>query len=631
MYKRFFGFKERPFKLVPDPAYLYLSRTHEEAMAHLTYAVSQGDGFVEITGEVGTGKTTLCRAFLESLDTSTEAAYIFNPKLDSIQLLKAINDEFGIASDARSTKALIDTLNEFLIEKKTGGKQVVLVVDEAQNLSKEVLEQLRLLSNLETTKDKLLQIVLVGQPELGEILDSYELRQLGQRITLSCHLAPLSFKETREYIQHRINISSQRPGMRFDNAALRSIYKFSRGLPRLINIICDRSLLTAFGLNRHRITGNIVRISARELSRKVKLKTGTMLEGRAGVVILSLLCITLSMIVLDRLDLFSINAKLKRSGPESGRSLPPGLSEKPAMTRAIPVQSPPVASRAPATRQDMAECPPEPVIVSAAPNEREKDGETDVSGPEPKIEPDAKPETELKTEPDAKPDTKPETKPKIGSFSGLMDFLKSAEPRASRSAALSGAMMRWNGDIEIKPYLDGINRVDVFFRLAAKQNGLSLHRIQSDLYTIYNLNLPSVLELHPPGRQTRIYLSVVKMDNEKITLTGGKENVLITVTREELSPVWSGVAFIPWKNFMSFDGTVPLNVTGEDILALKMHLRDIGFDDIDLTQVYDKKAEGAVRSIQEKHGISIDGFVGPLTKIILYNEKRSLKIPHLHE
>ncbi|MDD4071742.1 MAG: AAA family ATPase, partial [Desulfobacterales bacterium] len=197
MYKQFFGFKEKPFKLVPNPSYLFLSRCHEEALAHLTYAVSQSDGFVEITGEVGTGKTTLCRVFLETLGDNVEVAYIFNPRLDSLQLLKAINDELGIRSDAENTKDLIDILNQFLMEKKAAGRTVILLIDEAQNLSEEVLEQLRLLSNLETTLSKLIQIILVGQPELGKKLDSPNLRQLAQRITLRYHLRPLSRKETK--------------------------------------------------------------------------------------------------------------------------------------------------------------------------------------------------------------------------------------------------------------------------------------------------------------------------------------------------------------------------------------------------------------------------------------------------
>ena len=165
MYENFFGFKEKPFKLVPNPEYLFLSKSHEEALAHLTYALSQGDGFVEITGEVGTGKTTLCRAFLENLDDDAIAAYIFNPKLDPRQLIKTINDELGIKCKTDNTKDLIDNLNNFLMRQKTLRKKVLLLIDEAQNLSKNVLEQLRLLSNLETSKEKLLQIILVGQPE----------------------------------------------------------------------------------------------------------------------------------------------------------------------------------------------------------------------------------------------------------------------------------------------------------------------------------------------------------------------------------------------------------------------------------------------------------------------------------
>ena len=272
MYENFFGFREKPFKLVPNPAYLFLSKSHEEALAHLNYALAQGDGFVEITGEVGTGKTTLCRSFLEKLDDNTIAAYIFNPKLGPKQLIKAINDELGIKYDAENTKDLIDKLNAFLIHKKAEGKKIILLIDESQNLNRNVLEQLRLLSNLETSKEKLLQIILVGQPELSDMLDSHDLRQLGQRITLKYHLTPLTYKETAEYIQYRIKIAAQGTGIKFDRSALRQIYKYSRGIPRVINIACDRTLLTAFGLNRHKITANIARASIRELSSRAAAK-----------------------------------------------------------------------------------------------------------------------------------------------------------------------------------------------------------------------------------------------------------------------------------------------------------------------------------------------------------------------
>jgi len=286
MYKKFFSLRERPFKLVPDPEYYYLSRSHEEAMAHLTYTISQGDGFVEITGEVGTGKTMLCRVFLENLDDQTEAAYIFNPKLGPSQLLKAINDEFNIESDSDDTKSQIDALNRYLMQKKVEGKRVIVLIDEAQNLARNVMEQLRLLSNLETSKFKLLQIILVGQPELGEMLDSYELRQLRQRITLNCHIAPLPFKEVREYIDHRIHVAAGGGLVEFSRGAYRQIYKYSTGIPRLINIVCDRSLLTAYGLNQKKITGGVAQAAIRELSGRGELtrfRLGGVAKGLAAV------------------------------------------------------------------------------------------------------------------------------------------------------------------------------------------------------------------------------------------------------------------------------------------------------------------------------------------------------------
>ena len=255
MYKNFFGFKERPFKLVPNPEYLYLSRSHEEALAHLVYAASQGDGFVEITGEVGTGKTTLCRAFLEGLDEKSITAYIFNPKLDALQLLKAINDEFGIDSSPGNTKELIDALNGFLMGKKAEGKNVILLIDEAQNLSKDVLEQLRLLSNLETEKRKLFQVVLFGQPELDAKLRHQSVRQFLQRVTFHYHLAPLNSAELDYYVSHRLRVAGYVGDRLFTRAALRALYRASAGVPRLINVLAHKSMLAAYGEGRHYVSG----------------------------------------------------------------------------------------------------------------------------------------------------------------------------------------------------------------------------------------------------------------------------------------------------------------------------------------------------------------------------------------
>ena len=298
MYSNFFGFKERPFKLLPDPTYLFLSKSHEEALAHLKYAVEHGDGFVEITGEVGTGKTTLCRVFLDRLSDDTEAAYIFNPRLDEVQLLKAINDELHIASSGKNAKELVDALNAFLMQMKAANKNVIVIIDEAQNLSIDVLEQLRLLSNLETTRSKLIQIILVGQPELAEMLDSHELRQLGQRVTLSCYLAPLTFNETSAYIEHRLQIALTKPGRLFSKSALKEIYKYASGIPRLINIICDRSLLIAYSRNRKKISGNMVRMAIRELWSRGDHRKRFPLKRRTTAAIMVAAAVVLAVLLL---------------------------------------------------------------------------------------------------------------------------------------------------------------------------------------------------------------------------------------------------------------------------------------------------------------------------------------------
>lgn len=298
MYEAYYGFKQRPFQLLPNPDYLFLSRSHEEAFAHLTYAITHGDGFVAIIGEVGTGKTTICRSFLEHLDPSVEAAYIVNPRMNSMELLKAINDEFGIRSDMGSIKELIDTLNAFLIERKSEGKRVIIIIDEAQNLTWEVLEQLRLTSNLETTTDKLLQIVLVGQPELGEFLHSHELRQLAQRISLNSHLVPLNEQETRDYILYRVTLAARRPMNLFSKAACRSIHQYSQGIPRLINIACDRALIVGFGLNAKKVTGKVARQAILELreQRESPREDQAHLGRRIAVLVLLFLFLVLALV-----------------------------------------------------------------------------------------------------------------------------------------------------------------------------------------------------------------------------------------------------------------------------------------------------------------------------------------------
>ncbi|MFZ0550549.1 MAG: AAA family ATPase, partial [Steroidobacteraceae bacterium] len=267
MYLSFFGLNEKPFSITPDPRYLYLSERHAEAMAHLLYGINEAGGFVQLTGEVGTGKTTIVRSLLAQAPKNAEIALILNPKMTATEFLLTICEEVGIGvpdSATESLKDLVDILSQYLLRAHAGGRRVVLVVDEAQNLAPEVLEQVRLLTNLETNTQKLLQIILIGQEELRDLLARNELRQLAQRITGRYHLSPLSTEETTAYVRHRLRVAGATADI-FNRFALEEIYRLSGGVPRVINVICDRSLLGGYSQDRHRITGPLVRNAASEV------------------------------------------------------------------------------------------------------------------------------------------------------------------------------------------------------------------------------------------------------------------------------------------------------------------------------------------------------------------------------
>jgi len=633
MYKNFFGFNERPFKLVPNPAYLFLSRSHEEALAHLTYAVIQGEGFMEITGEVGTGKTTLCRAFLEHLDDNTKTAYIFNPNLNSLELLKAINDEFGIPSDADNAKDLIDTLNAFLIEQKTRGKHTVLLIDEAQNLTNEVLELLRLLSNLETAKHKLLYIILVGQPELKEKLDSHELRQLRQRISLSCRLIPLGFNDVRNYIQHRVNVASEKPEIRFSEGAYRSIYNYSKGIPRLINIVCDRALLTAFGLDQKEITQKIVRASIKELTDSNDINKDSFKKQKKAILFFSILSLILFLMIYFRPGLFRGNTIL--NSPETKRL--DTLHSNNAKETAPPVSTFDVKQPVPAVTATVKKEPIPAVTAS--------DAKKPVSVVTPTVI--NKPAAAVAAFDEKKPapiviasDSKKNEVQKIKTFEPVIEpitepprnfgnILKTMNRISSRRMAIKVALNLWNIEPEIKPDLDAINDDQDFFRSVSKENNLLLRRITGNLNAIKKLNLPVILAVHLNKSIAPVYLSLIKIDTQKVTLRGGKQDISIELSPVELESYWSGEAYVPWKNFLSLTGTIPIDCPKDSITTLKMLLRDIGFKEVEINPFYDDKTRQAVKEIQKKYGLYIDGTVGSTTKIALYNEKKVFKRPHI--
>ena len=595
MYNAFFGFRERPFQLVPNPAYLFLSKCHEEALAHLVYAISHGDGFVEIIGEVGTGKTTLCRVFLEHLDDSTEAAYIINPKLNAVQLLKAINDEFAIDSGPDTIKELIDALNGFLLQKRKEGKNVLLLIDEAQNLTQEVLEQLRLLSNLETNTQKLLQIILVGQPELDDMLHSYQLRQLGQRITLSCHLRPLSFKETREYIQHRIHIASARPDLKFTSAAFRGIYKYSGGLPRLINIVCDRALLTAFGYNQFKITGAIAKGAVRELQGKGNEWHNRLGDREKWIAALSVTFVVMLLVVLFRSGIidrlpgqWAGHTAAPTRQPVIGSPQIPGIQTAPEQSQTIDKMDPD-SGASPAEEENVSQAAE--VVAAVLPQRHEA---------------------------------------VVGLPNNLKELLQDLESVPSRVAAAKAALALWGAEADIEKFQDFPDE-QTFFQLVCKQNDLLVRRFEGNLGLLENIDLPAVLRLELSEGLEPKYLTLCKIRGGVVTLCGVGENFGLEVEAAELLKYWPGVAFVPWKNFMNISGTIPEDTDDDSVRALKAFLREIGFTGIDDTPYYDERTRLAIISIQEKYRIHVDGVVGSSTKVVLYNEKKSLPIPRILE
>lgn len=325
MYNEYFGFKEAPFSIAPDPQFLYMSERHREALAHLLYGLKTDGGFVLLTGEVGTGKTTVCQCLLGQVPGNSEIAFVLNPKLSAVELLASICDELAIdyPQGNSSIKLFVDALNGFLLESHSQGRKTVLIIDEAQNLEVDVLEQIRLLTNLETHKQKLLQVIMLGQPELKQKLDRPDLRQLAQRITARYHLEPLSKNETQAYVSHRLSVAGvDRPI--FLPATLNKLYQLSGGVPRLINLLCDRALLGAYSSDQHKISPALLSAAALEVfGQKIKPKPTSAPAWRLVLLVLLVLAASiflLQLVLESRLTQSTVSlakSPIVRSAPEN--------------------------------------------------------------------------------------------------------------------------------------------------------------------------------------------------------------------------------------------------------------------------------------------------------------------------
>lgn len=576
MYTVFYGLREKPFALSPDPRFLFLAASHREALAHLLYGIEQGEGFIAITGEVGTGKTTLCRTLLGRLGAETEVAFLFNPKLSALELLQSIHVELGLPGTATSWRVLVEELNRFLVAKKQEGKRVLLIIDEAQNLEAETLEQIRLLSNLETETSKLIQIVLLGQPELDEKLDAPELRQLRQRITVRWRLGPLDAAETAAYVQHRLRIAAGAERKLFSDGALRELQRRSGGIPRLVNVLCDRAMLAGYGAGAREIAPELLQQAAREL----RLAPGGAPEGArgrrwgwppralAGASVLVVLGIGI------------------------GIGLPQLLGRGDGTHPAFPASPSSVGAAAPP--------PAEAVIASAA-----------ASSPSASVAADA--ETPA-----------PSPSPGPSALAQLDESLASRPASALTASAVDAALDAWGSAPLAASSLALAEALE-----ALEGRGLSVLALQgTTLEALERLGYPALVVLPGPDGATRLAW-LATADGDAVTLAAIGTPAPLRLTGGELAARWSGEAFVVWRDFEALPETLAEGASGEDVAWLQGALAELGFRLPRASGYFDLSTLVAVMAFQQGHDLEPDGTVGPRTKMALYRALSRYSVPRL--
>lgn len=595
MYNKYFGFKASPFSIAPDPHYLYMTAQHREALAHLVYGLNSEGGCILLTGEVGTGKTTICRCLLEQIPEQANVALVLNPKVSEIELLETICDELKISypDTKNSVKTYTDRIHEFLLTSNRNNEKTVLIIDEAQNLSSKVLEQLRLLTNLETNQRKLLQIIILGQPELLDILARPEMRQLAQRITARFHLQPLSKHEVKAYVTHRLAVSGQNIQL-FPDKSTKLLYRLSKGIPRLVNIICDRALLGAYVENQYTVNPAIIKKAAKEVFGELKnveqqKKNKQWLYPLAtfsGIAIL-----TVAFIFYFNITNNSASNKQAIAFPETQfepLSLNAGennkLQKNSEETEIISTYL--SQSSVKQLNKESATTPLSPTNSISSINT----GETSIT------------ETQAVT-----------TNTAIDNINTILNTESD-----NRTSAYQQLFIAW-----------GQHYNDRLTETACKQastQSLSCLFKQGNLNSLKTHNRPAILTLKSKQGKTH-YVTITTIDNDIATIYSN--NTVYHIRINELNQYWQGQFVLLWNKPEHYLTVISPGDSGPIINWLNTQLKKTG--DLLSERVistYNDYLQQKVIAFQSQHGLIADGIVGPIT-IIHLNTQSGMKVPSL--
>ena len=556
MYLRFFGLNEKPFAITPDPRYLYLSERHAEALAHLLYGVNEAGGFIQLTGEVGTGKTTVVRTLLSRVPHHADVAVILNPRVTPVEFLLTICEELGLGiadADRDSVKQMVDALNRRLLSAHAEGRRIIVIVDEAQNLSAEVLEQVRLLTNLETPTQKLLQIILIGQPELRELLDRTELRQLAQRITGRYHLEPLSREETLGYVRHRLRVAGAAEDI-FTPSALAEVHRLAAGVPRVINVTCDRALLGAYTQETRKVTSSLVRLAAGEVYGRRFMPPWLGWAGGA----LGLVGIAGAALVGWQLWQKQFSP-LHASRDREAHVVVPGSSAAGS-----------------------------PLAATAQPSA---------------LLPSAVPEAAASTKPSTSLSAAPSAAPVATSINAL---LAANSVNTTDAEAFRRLLSLWGTAMADDKDPCG----------QAAKAGLSCLEQRGSWAQVKALNRPAILTLTDErGQRHRVVLSA--LDDKFATLNLGEHNERVPL--DELSRDWFGEFTVVWKPKTARARLLSLGMKGDEVRWLRRSLNALqgAASDPETGDVYDQELATAVQNFQREHRLNADGIAGLQTQVVL--------------